>query len=89
MIMTYRVMPGDGDVEYSQLEKVTKETIGNYDQTAKVNWAKELGMSFGIKAVQINFSVDEARGSEALEEQLKKIEEVGDVIVESMSRAMG
>lgn len=89
MIVTYRVMPEDGEVEYSQLEKVTKKTIESYDKTAKINSMSEHNVGFGLKAVRVNFSVDEAKGSEALEEKLKELEEVGDVVVESMSRAMG
>ncbi len=89
MIITYRVMPEDGEVEYSQLEKVAKECILKYDSSVKINSVVEHEVGFGLKAVKINFSVDENKGSEPLEELLKELEEVGDVIIESMSRAMG
>lgn len=89
MIMTYRVMPEDGEVEYSQLEEVTKSTLTNFDKTVKINRTEERNVGFGLKAVIINFSVDEKYGSEAIEEKLKEQEAIGDVIIESMSRAMG
>lgn len=89
MIVTYRVMPEDGEVEYSQLEKVTKETVLAYDESVKINSVEEHEVGFGLKAVKINLSVNENCGSEALEEQLKELEEIGDVIVEAMSRALG
>lgn len=89
MIITYRVMPEDGEIEYSQLESVTKEVVGAYDASVKINSVVEHEVGFGLKAVRINLSVDENCGSEALEDKLKEQEVVGDVIVEAMSRAMG
>ena len=89
MIVTYRVMPEDGEVEYSKLEEVTKKTVEEYHETVKVAEIEEHNVGFGLKAVKIKFSVDENQGSEALENKLSELEEVGDVIVESMSRAMG
>ena len=89
MILTYRVMPEDGDIEYSQLEDTTKKALENFDESVKINSIGEQNVGFGLKAVKVNFSIDEKCGSEAVEEKLKELEEVGDVIVESMSRAMG
>jgi translation elongation factor aEF-1 beta len=89
MILTYRVMPEDGEVEYSQLENVTKKTIENFDDSVKINSIEDHDVGFGLKAVKVNFSIDEKCGSEAVEEKLKEQEEIGDVIIESMSRAMG
>ncbi len=89
MIITYRVMPEDGEIEYSQLEEVTKKTVQAYDESVRINKVEAHNVGFGLQAVKINFSVDENKGSENLENQLKELEEVGDVIIESMSRAMG
>jgi len=89
MIVTYRVMPEDGEVEYSKLEEVTKSMIEGYHDTAKIMELEEHEVGFGLKAVKVKFSVDENQGSEALENKLSELEEVGDVIVEAMSRAMG
>ncbi len=89
MIMTYRVMPEDGEVEYSQLEEVAKKTIEDFHETARINSTSEHDVGFGLKAVKVNFSIDENCGSDAVENKLKEEEKIGDVIVESMSRAMG
>lgn len=89
MIITYRVMPKDGEVEYSQLEEVTKKTVENYDETVSITSVEEHEIGFGLKAVKINFSVEESKGSENLENELKELPEVADVQIESMSRAMG
>ena len=89
MIVTYRVMPEDGEVEYSKLEKATRKTIEKYHKTAKIMEINEHNVGFGLKAVKVKFSVDESMGSENLENQLRECKEVGDVVVEAMSRAMG
>lgn len=84
MIVVYRVMPEDGEVEYSKLEEVTKNTVLEYG--AEIKEVNEHDVGFGLKAVKIKFQVDENKGSEALEEQLKELAEVGDVAVELMDR---
>lgn len=89
MILTYRVMPEDGEVEYDALEKVTRETVQAYDETVTINSVEVAEVGFGLQAVRINFSVEESKGSEELENRLKDLPEVGDVVIESMSRAMG
>lgn len=89
MIITYRVMPKDGEVEYSQLKEVTEKTVKEYDETVTISSIDEHDVGFGIKAVKINFSVEESKGSENLENELKNLNEVADVQIEAMSRAMG
>ena len=89
MIMTYRIMPEDGDVDYDKLVEVAISTLKKFDESVKVNTTNQKEMGFGLKAALINFSVDEKFGSEVIEEKLKTTEEIGDVYIESMSRAMG
>lgn len=89
MILTYRVMPEDGDIEYSLLESSVKKVLEDFDKSVKINRIDEQPVGFGLKAVKVNFNIDEKCGSEAVEEKLKELEIVGDVIIESMSRAMG
>lgn len=86
MIIEYRIMPDDGEVEYDQLEKVVKETVGAYDEKLEIRKVESREVGFGLKAVIINFRVDENLGSENLENQLNELKEVGDVIVELMDR---
>ena len=36
MILTYRVMPEDGEIAYEDLLKVTEETVKNYHETVNI-----------------------------------------------------
>ena len=89
MILTYEVRPEDGEVEYSKLEEVTKKTIENFDSSVNIKSVQEKPMGFGLKAVEINFSVDEKYGTDAIEEALLANQEVGDTVCINMSRALG
>lgn len=86
MMLVYRIMPEDGEVEYEALEKSAVETIKAYDSSVKVENVSQHEVGFGLKAVKVKFQVDENKGSEALEEQLKELPEVGDVVIELMDR---
>lgn len=86
MIIEYRVMPENGEIDISNLEEVTKTTVSNYDESVKVIKTEEVSVGFGLKAIKIRFEVDENKGSDNLEDQLKEKEEVGDVVVELMDR---
>lgn len=86
MIIVYRVMPEDGEVEYEHLESVTKDLVANFDNSVQVKEVGPQEVGFGLKAVKIRFQIDENCGSEALEEKLKKKEEIGDVVLELMDR---
>ena len=86
MILEYRVMPVDGELDYETLENLTREKVEGYDDSVQV---KEIGprdVGFGLKACVIKFQVDENCGSEALENSLNELDEVGDVIIELMDR---
>lgn len=84
MIVVYRVMPDSGEVEYEKLEEVTRKEVEAYG--AEVKELNEHSVGFGLKAVKIKIQVDENKGSDALEDQLKSNDEVGDVVVELMDR---
>lgn len=89
MILTYEIRPEDGEVEYSKLEEVTKTTIENFDSSMVLKSIKQKPMGFGLMAVEVNFSMDEKLGTDAIEEALQAKEEIGDVVCLSMSRALG
>lgn len=86
MMIVYRVMPEDGDIEYTELESVTKSTVESYHKSVKVKDVSAVSVGFGLQAVKIKFTIDENCGSESLEEKLKELEQVGDVTVELMDR---
>ena len=86
MIVVYRVMPEDGEIEYSVLEEATKKVVEAYDENLKI---KEIGpkeVGFGLKACSVKVQFDENLGSEPLENQLNELPEVGDVVIELMDR---
>lgn len=86
MIVEYRVMPEDGEIEYSDLEQKTRETVDSYDEKLEVLEVKEDPVGFGLKAVRIKFQMDEKLGSEELENKLAELPEVGEVTVTLMDR---
>ena len=86
MIMQYRVMPEDGEVEYSDLEEETKRIVLAYGENITIKEIGPVEVGFGLKAVRINFQLDENLGSENLENQLNKSNLVGDVQIEFMDR---
>jgi len=86
MIVQYRVMPEDGEVEYQTLENVTKEIVSAYNETVKILEIGAVGVGFGLQACTVKFQLDENCGSEPLENQLIELAEVGDVNVELMDR---
>lgn len=86
MMMIYKVMPENSEIDYSQLEGTTKNIVQNYDETVSIVETKKENVGFGLQAVKIKFSVDENKGSDELEEKLKADPAIGDVVVESMDR---
>jgi len=86
MIVQYRVMPKDGDVEITALTKVTEEKVKAYSETVKILEIGIAQVGFGLEACRVKFQVDENCGSETLENQLIELEEVADVNVELMDR---
>lgn len=86
MIVAFRVMPEDGETDYSVLESKVKETVETYNETVKVKSISEEGVGFGLKAVAIEFQIDETYGSEELENKLAEIPEAGEVNLTKMDR---
>ncbi len=86
MIVVYRIMPEDGEVEYSDLENVSKDIVESYHESVKVLEVGPQDVGFGLQAVKIKFQIDENCGSEDLENLLKENDIVGDVIIELMDR---
>ncbi len=86
MIVVYRVMPEDGEIEYSKLEEVTKAAVAAYDDSIEVLETNSHDVGFGLQACKIKFRIDENCGSEELENTLKELPEVGDVVLELMDR---
>ncbi len=86
MIVAFRVMPEDGETDYSVLEAKVKETTEKYHESVKIKSISEEGVGFGLKAVAIEFQIDENCGSEELENKLAELPEAGEVNLTKMDR---
>ena len=86
MIVVYKVMPEDGEIEFSALESATKAGVAAYDESVEVLETSSENVGFGLQACKIRFRIDENKGSEELENKLKELPEIGDVVLEMMDR---
>ena len=86
MIMELRIMPEDGEVEYSNLEDKVKEVVLNYGDGIEIKNLESENVGFGLQAVKIKFQMNEDYGSDNLEEQLTNLDVVGGVTVTLMDR---
>lgn len=86
MIVAYRVMPTDGEVEYSELEALVKSKVEGYKDDVTIKEIKSEPVGFGLQAVAVEFQMDENHGSEELENSLADEELVGEVTVTKMDR---
>lgn len=86
MIVEYRVMPEDGEVEFSKLEEVVKGAVQSYKEDVQILETNEEPVGFGLKAVKIKFQMDENHGSEELENSIADLPEVGEITVTLMDR---
>lgn len=86
MILEFRVMPEDGETEYSVLEGKVKEILENYHESLKVKSIGSENVGFGLQAVHVELQIDETCGSEELENKLADIEEAGEVNLLKMDR---
>jgi translation elongation factor aEF-1 beta len=86
MIVRYKVMPQDGEIETSILKEKSEEVIKKYDTNLEIRESVIVEVGFGLKAIEVEIKFDENLGSENLENNLNDLEEVGDVQVLKMDR---
>ena len=86
MIIAFRVMPEDGEVEYSDLENSVKEIIENYHESVKIRSVGAEPVGFGLKAVAFELQMDENCGSEDLENKLSALPLAGEASVTKIDR---
>ncbi|MFT4244659.1 MAG: hypothetical protein ACMXYB_04380 [Candidatus Woesearchaeota archaeon] len=86
MILEFRVMPEDGETEFSELESSVKEVISNYHESVKVRIIEPQNVGFGLQAVRVEIEIDENCGSEDLENKLADLELAGEVNLLKMDR---
>jgi translation elongation factor EF-1beta len=87
MIVAFRVMPVDGEVEYSDLESAIKKVVEAYaDATTKILKIESEAAGFGMEACAFEIQLDETFGCEPLENQLNDLDVTGTVAVTKMDR---
>ncbi|MFH1649286.1 MAG: elongation factor 1-beta [Candidatus Woesearchaeota archaeon] len=88
-IVTMRIMPENPDIELKPVEELALEKIKAFGAKGQMKTDVK-PIAFGLKAIDIMFMMDEAKGStDSLEEDLKTIEGVQSVEVVDMRRALG
>tara|TARA_Y100000310_G_scaffold244778_1_gene249657 strand:- start:175 stop:450 length:276 start_codon:yes stop_codon:yes gene_type:complete len=88
ILLTFKIMPESVDVSLDALETKTKEKIIAFG--GDVLKIEKEPIAFGLVALKIIFSMDEAKGStDNLEEDLKKEEDIMNVEVVDVRRAFG
>ena len=86
MIVEFKIMPEDSDVDIKVLEEEVKKISLDYDSKLQVRKSGTVDMSFGIKAVVIEVRFDENLGSSNLEDNLNDCDKVSSIEVLKMDR---
>ena len=86
MIIRYKVMPDDSEVDINKLEKKVVDEIKNYNERIEIRENNLFEVGFGLKAIEVEFKIDENLGSEDLENKINELSDVGSVSVIKMDR---
>lgn len=87
MILEYKVMPEDVDTNLNKIKEELKNIVKDFEGT--INNIKEIPIGFGLKAISINLSLDEKKGTEGIENKFREIPNVQGIELITMSRALG
>lgn len=88
VIVTLKIMPEDPEIKLGDLKAKAEQIITDFE--GKVQTTKEEPVGFGLKALVLSFSVDEAKGSpDPVAEKIEEIEGVKSAQVTMVSRALG
>ena len=87
VVLTYRVMPSSPDVDMLHLQKHLSETISKESKGEPKFEVKPF--AFGLKALEVTFMIDETKGCDAIEAEMKKVVGVENVEVLRLDRALG
>ena len=88
VIVTLRIMPESPDTDLVELEKQATQKIANFG--GDVGKTEITPVAFGLKALNLYFVMDEAKGStEPLEKEIESLQGVNSVEVTDVRRAIG
>lgn len=89
VVVTLRIMPQNTEVDLEELESKAKQEIVKFCNSQEFKTSIE-PIAFGLKALNIIFVMDEAKGStEELERKISKLDGVESVEVTDVRRAIG
>jgi elongation factor 1-beta len=87
VIITFKIMPEDLDVNLDKMEKDATELLNKYGEVGKTEREK---IAFGLEAVILIFVMDESKGStDFIEDNMRNIDGVQSVEVTDVRRAIG
>ena len=82
VIVNFKVMPADADVDISKVESEIKSKI-------KIKEIEKEPIAFGLNALKVTTVVEDSEGAaDKVESELRSIDGVGEVEVTSVSRAL-
>ena len=88
VIITLKVMPDSAEIDLKEVQEKVDKLIQEFG--GEVGKVEELPVGFGLKALNIIFVMSEDLGStDDLEEKIKALDEVGNVEVTDVRRAIG
>ena len=89
VVVTLRIMPQNTEVDLEELESKAKQEIVKFCNSQEFKTSIE-PIAFGLKALNIIFVMEEAKGStELLEQKISQIDGVESVEVTDVRRAIG
>lgn len=87
VFITFKIMPESPSSNLENISKKAKEILEKY---GKISQEEIVPVAFGIKSINITLVMDEKKGStESIEEEIKAIDEVQNVDIISIRRALG
>ena len=87
VIITFKIMPEDLDVDLKRLEKEVKEFLNRHGDVGRVEREK---IAFGLEALIVMFIRDESKGStDFIEDNMRNIDGVQSVDFIDVRRAIG
>ena len=88
VVITLKIMPVSPEVDLDNLEKTAKEKISAFG--GEVGKVQIEPVAFGLKALNLLFVMDEAKGAtDSLEEDIDSLEDVASVEVTDVRRTIG
>ena len=89
VVVTLKIMPASPDIDLSKITEEIKNKITDFAGPGDMK-VEEKPIAFGLKALNMIFVMDEAKGStDSLEDSISDIEGVQSVEVTDVRRAVG